>query len=165
MIFSTKKIIKADLKDVYNFFSEAENWENNVPHCKKIEYLEKSEQNNITEEKIKMTVISNGSNEEFITKRWKVKNKKITYNQLTPPGAILMHTGEWKFDAEDDHTIVQITHLISVCHDVDNFPELKQFTYKQLEKKVEELITFNSHQIIDSCESFILRESKEVING
>ncbi|HEX9058930.1 MAG TPA: SRPBCC family protein [Clostridia bacterium] len=156
MLFSNYKIIKANLSDVYEFFSDTEKWEKAVPHCKSIDVMESTESSGIIEETIKMTVLAKGGQEEeFITKRWKAKDKVITNNQLTPPPTLFLHSGEWQFEKVDEGVKVTSVHLVFVNSSVFSMVQFKNSSFEDVEKMAKDSITHNSEQILEACEKII----------
>jgi aromatase len=152
MLFHHSRIIHARLADVYEFFSNVGIWEKTVPHCKRMEVLESHGKDGAESEVIKMVVTSKaGNEEEFLTRRWKVRNRVITYNQLTPPEPITLHAGEWQFEEVEDGVEVTAIHLVFVEDSRDKFPQFKDYTHSELEQLARDSIVHNLEQIIDVC--------------
>jgi ribosome-associated toxin RatA of RatAB toxin-antitoxin module len=152
MLFSQSKVVQAHLEDVYEFFSNVGIWEKAVPHCKRIEVIESHIRDNVESEKIKMVVSSKAGDEEaFVTQRWKVKNRVITYNQLIPPAPIALHAGEWKFEEVREGVEVTSFHLVFVENLLTDLASFKSYSYSELEKLARDSIIHNSEQIIEVC--------------
>lgn len=157
MYIEKQYIINRNISDVYDFFSDAENWGIRVNHCSNIRYIERKSKSGQDYEKFYFSTESQLSKEKICTERWKQKNKSIVYNQVSLPFGLLHHSGEWVFEDLNDKTKVTSRHIISedFLSQINRKYNVK--TYEDAELIIKNSIIKNSDEIIEAAESFFER--------
>lgn len=98
--------IRAPRDLAFECFWDATLWPRITPHVKKIEMLE----NGAGRQRFRMTVESQGRLHTVESVRTAEGQRRITYDQTTPPVFLKRHSGEWLFDEVDDGVRIRLIH-------------------------------------------------------
>jgi ribosome-associated toxin RatA of RatAB toxin-antitoxin module len=105
--------IRAGLSAVFDCVWNADLWPKITPHVKRIEFLEASDR----AQKMRMTVLSNGTEHTVESLREADPGRLVTYRQTKPPAFLTAHDGEWHFSVVPEGVQVDLVHRAVVDYD------------------------------------------------
>ncbi|MGV9456086.1 aromatase/cyclase [Streptomyces sp. NPDC003635] len=110
--------INGSAKDVYAFISEANLWQERLPHVAKVDLQEETPGLQV----LRMdTLTKDGSQHTTESVRVCFPHHRIVYKQTTLPALMALHTGYWQLE-EDERGVTTATSQHTVILNTENIP-------------------------------------------
>ena len=146
--------IRAGLSAVFQCVWNAELWPKITPHVKRIEFLEATER----AQKMRMTVLSNGTEHTVESLREADPDRRVTYSQTRPPAFLKAHDGEWHFRVVPEGVCVDLIHRAEVDYD-KALPALNVSTAAEADRLISSTLRTNGARTLLAIKDYLERQT------